>query len=590
MSMEITEQDIYEFANSTPGGKRLKGNELVFDICPYCRGGAKRDPKTFSINIKTGQFQCKRSSCNHSGNMVTLAEDFNFRLSEDNMRRYNVNNYNGKFRKFREIRIESKDEAVEYMKSRGISAEVTKAYKLTVQNEHPNVLVFPFYDSKDNLRFIKYRKTDFDRAKDKAKEWCEANCMPILFGMDHCDTSNKTLIITEGQIDSLSVVQAGFKNAVSVPTGMNGFTWYPHCAEWLKQFTEMVIFGDCENGKVTLVDGLTKRFEGKIRVVQEEDYKGCKDANDILRQYGTAAIADAIQNAKVLPDSSIIDLADVEPLDIENMFKIPTQIGPLDKLLDGGLYGGQVVALTGKAGDGKSTMLSQLLLNFIDQGFSSFVYSGELSKQMFQHWLFQQASGTAVLTEGTTYKLRNWCRGKVWLYDSDNIDNDETEQVIAMAEKAARDLDCKCVIIDNLMTAIVTNNSDALYEAQKNFVGKLCKIAIKYNIVVILVAHPKKSAEMTESYDISGTSDIGNKVSLTLAYCRVKDQGEDARELKILKNRFTGRLSKNNPIYLYYDQNTKRIAEDRAGFKRIYGWQTDSDGFAPVDQEELPFD
>lgn len=590
MSMEITEQDIYEFANSTPGGKRLKGNELVFDICPYCRGGAKRDPKTFSINIKTGQFQCKRSSCNHSGNMVTLAEDFNFNLTEENMRRYNVRNYNGKFKKFREMHIESKDEAVEYMKTRGISAEVTKAYKLTVQNEHPTVLVFPFYLPSGELKFVKYRKTDFQKGKDKAKEWCEANCMPILFGMDHCDTNDKTLIITEGQIDSLSVVQAGFKNAVSVPTGMNGFTWYPHCAEWLKQFTELIIFGDCENGKVTLVDGLTKRFEGKIRVVQEENYKGCKDANDILRQYGTAAIADAIQNAKVLPDSSIIDLADVEPLDIENMFKIPTQIGPLDKLLDGGLYGGQVVALTGKAGDGKSTMLSQLLLNFIDQGFSSFVYSGELSKQMFQHWLFQQASGTAVLTEGTTYKLRNWCRGKVWLYDSDNIDNDETEQVIAMAEKAARDLDCKCVIIDNLMTAIVTNNSDALYEAQKNFVGRLCRIAIKYNIVVILVAHPKKSAEMTESYDISGTSDIGNKVSLTLAYCRVKDQGEDARELKILKNRFTGRLSKNNPIYLYYDQNTKRIAEDRAGFKRIYGWQTDADGFAPVDQEELPFD
>lgn len=377
---------------------------------------------------------------------------------------------------------------------------------------------------------------------------------------------------------------------MSVPTGMNGFTWFPHCAEWLSQFEELVVFGDCENGKITLVDGLTKRFDGRIKVVNAEDYKGCKDANDILRQHGSAAIAYAINNAKVLPDANIVDLADVDPLDIENMFKIPTQIEPLDKLLDGGLYGGQVVALTGKAGDGKSTMLSQLLLNFIDQGVSSFVYSGELSKQMFQHWLFQQASGTAVVSEGTSYKLRSWCRGKVWLYDSDNIDNDETEQVLLLAEKAARDLECKCVIIDNLMTAIVANNSDMLYEAQKNFVSRLCKLAIKYNIVVILVAHPKKSAEMTESYDISGTSDIGNKVSLTLAYVRVKDQGEDVRELRILKNRFTGRLSKNNPIYLYYDEKTKRVCENKSLFDRRYGWQADDNGFMPVEQEELPFD
>ena len=59
------------------------------------------------------------------------------------------------------------------------------------------------------MQFVKYRKTDFDREKDKNKEWCEANCKPILFGMAQCNDKFDRLIITEGQIDSLSVAAAG---------------------------------------------------------------------------------------------------------------------------------------------------------------------------------------------------------------------------------------------------------------------------------------------------------------------------------------------------------------------------------------------
>ena len=55
------------------------------------------------------------------------------------------------------------------------------------------------------------------RNKDKSKEWCERDCKPILFGMKQCDDAFKQLVITEGQLDSLSVAAAGINNAVSVP-------------------------------------------------------------------------------------------------------------------------------------------------------------------------------------------------------------------------------------------------------------------------------------------------------------------------------------------------------------------------------------
>ena len=69
----------------------------------------------------------------------------------------------------------------------------------------------------------------------------------MLFGMDQCEGFD-TLVITEGQLDSLSVAQAGVKNAVSVPTGAKGFTWLDPCWEWVTKFQEVTVFGDCENG------------------------------------------------------------------------------------------------------------------------------------------------------------------------------------------------------------------------------------------------------------------------------------------------------------------------------------------------------
>ena len=58
----------------------------------------------------------------------------------------------------------------------------------------------------------------FRKGIDKNKEWSEAETMPILFGIKQCKDFDR-LIITEGQIDSLSVAECGFNNAVSVPTG-----------------------------------------------------------------------------------------------------------------------------------------------------------------------------------------------------------------------------------------------------------------------------------------------------------------------------------------------------------------------------------
>ncbi len=47
----------------------------------------------------------------------------------------------------------------------------------------PDVLVFPFLDESGQMQLVKCGRTKFDPERDRGKEWAEANCKPILFGM-----------------------------------------------------------------------------------------------------------------------------------------------------------------------------------------------------------------------------------------------------------------------------------------------------------------------------------------------------------------------------------------------------------------------
>ena len=586
MLYEFDKDDVLRFQSFIKSQARAKGDELQFNYCPYCHGGANKDKGSFSINLNTGQFECKRASCGAKGNMITLSRDFDFSLSEDMDRYLNRDGFNEKFRKFKKAHITIKDQAVEYLRRRGISREVTEKYRITVKNDSENILVFPFFDEPGDLKFIKYRKMDFDKSRDKSKEWCESSCMPILFGMSQC-CDRTTLVITEGQIDSLSVTEAGIKNAVSVPTGAKGFTWIPHCWEWVNSFQEIVVFGDHENGTMTLLDTISRRFSHKrIRAVQIEDYNGCKDANEILQKYGKQSVAWAVENARALPIRQIKELADVEAVDIESMEHIRFNIPAIDELLNG-MYLGQLLLLTGKRGDGKSTFMSQLIVEALEQNYNTFIYSGELVDFHFKRWIDLQAAGTHLkyqkLANGKeTYtisdfnikKINAWYRGRAFLYDNSIIDGEELEDLLTVTEQAIKQYNVKVVCIDNLMTAMDVTIKDDLYRAQGVFVGKLAKLAKAYNVVILLVAHPRKTSGAISNDDVSGSSDITNKVDVVMTYSRDEDdEEEDKRLFRVTKNRLTGKLTKEGkPISLYYSLYSKRIVGAEKRFNREYSW------------------
>ena len=569
---EFNPSDVFDFANSVGAETKQKGDELFFKYCPNCKGGGK-DKETFSINLKNGVFKCFRSSCDYHGHFVELARDFGFHLvDEDEVQEY---------RKLPQKPIITKEPAVKYMESRGISKEITEKYHITTTKDNDKILVFPFYDEQNQMCFVKYRKTNFNKARDKNKEWCEKQTKPILFGMAQCEDFDR-LVITEGQIDSLSVSECGIKNAVSVPTGALGFKWLATCWDWINKFNEIVVFGDCENGKISLVETLEKRIKGKVKCVKIEDYLHEKDANDILLKYGKNAIISAIENAELRDVQYVTQLSDVKSVNLKDLPKIRTGIKPLDRVC-GGLLQGHVTLLSGKRGEGKSTLLSQIVAEAIEQDKNTFIYSGELPNYHFKNWLDLQIAGSKnisevlneygdyeyYLTKETVTKISNWYRNKVFIFDNSATTDSDFQGLLEVITNSICRYDIKLVCIDNLMTAMDIDVHTDLFRQQSNFVKKLEKLAQQYDVAILLIAHPKKTSGDFDNDTVSGSSDITNAVSFVWNYQRSETDADS--ELMVTKNRMNGKLMmKDNAIKLFYSQKSKRISVSKYEDK-VYG-------------------
>ena len=598
---QFQEEDARRFVQKIGAEARRKGDELQLKECPFCHGGGgrKKDRYTFSINLKSGACNCMRASCGYTGNMITLARDFDFSLGRDTDSYFKLSAYSEKvyadFSKFRDKHAVPTDPALAYLKGRGISEAVAKKYELSTKKNDDGILVFPFRDENGNIQFVKFRNMDFQKGiTHGSKEWCMKSCKPILFGMYQCESRGR-LIITEGQLDSLSVTEAGIPNAVSVPTGANGFTWVPYCWDFVNTFQEIVVFGDNEKGTITLSAEISARWPDKTKVVRTEDYRGCKDANEILQQYGPDAIRTAIENATGAEDRRIKRMTEVQSIDIMAMRTLKTELGSLDSILNGGFRVGQLVVLTGRRGEGKSTLGSMIGVQALRQGFNCFFYSGELMDFYFRNWMDRQITGKELSVTDTTdadrYFLNQFYADKAYIYDNAVIDINETEDLPRTIEKAIRQKGCEFILVDNLMTAIDPGNDD-LYRAQSKFVGELAALAKKYSVIILLIAHPRKTSTSIGNDDISGSADITNKADIVMTYGRdTSTEDQDLRRLSVIKNRLTGKLTKEDaPIRLIFEPKSKRIAEKR--IELMKQTETFTEGFYELTQEqldELPF-
>ena len=310
-----------------------------------------------------------------------------------------------------------------------------------------------------------------------------------------------------------------------------------------------------------------------------------------------------------------LSLSSIKKVDLTQLEKVKTGFIELDRKI-GGLYMSEVTVLSGSNSSGKSSWLNSLILNIIQQGYKVALWSGELRSDILKTWLQMVAAGAENLRqsqydEGRYYvpdgigqRIDQWLDGKFFLYNNEygNVASQVLNDVKILTAAGV-----KVFVIDNMMSMNIDVFDGDKNDKQKQFILALKDFAMKEQVHVILVAHPRKSVAFLRKTDISGSGDIINAVDNCFIFHRVNEdfihaitdfydaaRASQLRQygnvLAVEKNRLMGVVDL--MVGLHYEFESRRFKNTQ--YETIhYGWEEEpkqqSLTFESQSYNDMPF-
>lgn len=529
-------------------------------------------------------------------------------------------------REYRYPKEESKDNDMTpvytYLESRGISR--TAAEYADIRADRFGNIVFNYYDFNDVLTNVKYRPSHkVEKGSGENKMWAQkdADTTPLLFCANKANYS-QPLLITEGEMDTLAAFTAGYQNAVSVPFGCQNFTWVDENWAFLEKFNMIIICSDNDEPGLKMRHELiarlgtwrTKYVDIPAEMVNAKtgNTVRVKDLNEVLYYGGAEEAMNLILNAREAPLESVTDISDIGDVELEDLEGLTTGITELDKVLMK-LFFGTLTVISGQPGAGKSSFLTQLMIQALEEDYPVWMFSRENPAWMQRLWVNHILAGRRGLVrrlknDGTEYyhvrpevkeAISNRYRG-LWYLHNDEASN-KLEDIMQTMTDMVRRRGVKVLILDNLMTIDLECNEANLLQKQTECITRLVKFAITYDVAVILVAHPRKLAPGTQFglQDVAGNSTIGNLCHRMLALRRVTEAEKQGRvnrwtgeydespnkfdvEITVVKDRLSGRVGKT--VGMYYDAPSRRFFSNPEEYVRQYSYDRNT----YTDQLEYP--
>ena len=498
--------------------------------------------------------------------------------------------------------INDKEHVVDYWGKRGISKNVIDYLDIR-EDSHGNG-VFNFYDTNDVLTMVKYRPArTVEKHSGQPKTWCQkdADTSALLFNMNRVNTS-KPLLITEGETDCASAIEAGYINTVSVPLGAGNLHWIEENWDWLNNFESIIIWSDNDEPGIKMrkeciyrLGTWRTKYISTPEFFEKENGKRVplKDINDCLQVGGKEFVMNLISEAKDVPVKSVVDYSEIEELDISQMDGVKTGIKPLDdELLK--IFYGTLTVLSGRPGSGKTSIIDQTIARTIDDGSPVFLFSKEMPERMSANWFNTIIAGRRNMVERTSRdnrkyyivrqaiqkKMQAHYNKKLFIYRDD--EPNDVDSVLKSAEECVRKFGCKLIVLDNLMMIDLNCSESDKNTAQTNLINALIKFAAKFNVAVVLIAHPRKTQDTNsdiEMYDISGTSNIINLAMRSIGLRRVsKKEKNDPKSkwhnydvvLTVIKDRLLGKAD--FQMGLWYDLTSRRFYTDYDEYDAKFAW------------------
>lgn len=275
-------------------------------VCPKCKGGQSLQR---SLSFHVGQnwsyamWRCFDTQCGWAGQVVTNSK-------KPNPGGDLHGKINSTLPSTREnLRLELLgEELVDYFVGRMISKETLQRNKVMQVSGEKKIIAFT-YRQNGLVVGCKYRTIE-------KKFWQDRGTEKMLYGLDDITEADE-IIIVEGEIDKLSIEEAGYYNCVSVPGGAPqtvsikelpsvdkdvSFQYLWNCKDYLDKVSRIILATDGDIPGQALAEELSRRL-GRERCWQvnwpeKDELCSFKDANEVLKNLGAAALRDAINGAK----------------------------------------------------------------------------------------------------------------------------------------------------------------------------------------------------------------------------------------------------------------------------------------------------
>lgn len=361
------------------------------------------------------------------------------------------------------------------------------------------------------------------------------------------------LIITEGELDALSVSQAqGNKYPViSLPNGSSNLKPVTASYDYINSFDEIVIMFDMDAPGKEAAIKVASMFGPKARIARLIH----KDANEELLKEGAQAIVKAIWNAEPYRPDGVITLSSIkEKLKAPVTYGLPWIYPKLTKLT----YGrrpGELIFIGAGSGIGKTDFLMQQASADIMFGHSVAMFflessvvdtgkrlAGKYAKKRFH---VPDAGWTADELDNAVDDLTG--QAGVFLYD--HWGSKDWDTIRDNIRFLATTSDVKHVYVDHL-TALVAHAVDERREIER-ITAEMASLAEELHIYLYVVSHlatpegaPHEEGGQVRAKHFKGSRSIIYWAHFMFGLER-NTQAEDIDErhtttFRILKDRYTG--------------------------------------------------
>lgn len=479
-----------------------------------------------------------------------------------------------------------KELSIRGLRSRGITKVVCEFFGVKVSYDENGEVDGHFYPylATNGETVYKHRKV-----ADKSFFWIGGS--GELFGYEKFAGGGKRLIITEGEVDALSVAQASMDKyekiypVISLTSASGVAALMPH-REWIRSFQEVAIWMDKDTaGEEALAKVLKIVGVDKARIVHSP--AGAKDANDVLMQTGWSAVMHAIWDAQQWVPAGIIqrDALWGALCEYNNIASVPYPdcVGELNLKVKG-MRLGEIALFISGTGSGKTTLLREIILWLLEcEQVPSTDKIGVVSLEEAPAESARKLAGMQLKRNPAAEEIPidELKVGFDAVFGSDRVmmldhqgsiaDGSIVEQLEYMAL-----MGCKYIFVDHI-TILVSEGADGLTgnEAIDKVMNDLLRLAKRHNVWIGLVSHLRKAPVGGKSFeegklpsldDIRGSGSIKQISFDIIAFARnlnAEDEIErNTIKMAVLKSRYTGLTGSVQGAFYEYKTGRLRRAID----------------------------